>query len=845
VSFVDATDGSVLWRYNRVRATNVTGNVEADAEDVGYCDGFSVKPMANMTVSVTGGGSDATDAAGNFDVTHGGTSPVTVTARFLGSWFDIDRYTGTNASYSGTATPGTPLTIHWGSTNSRADERDCWLHGNRVHDWIKETDPAFTALDYVMPISVGRTDFYCPGNAWWDGTGMNFCDPSATYGNTGQMGDVIYHEYGHGITQEVYGFPEPPGDIHEGNSDVAANFNARFSLIGPGFYLNNCTTGIRNSENSLRYPDDWTGENHYSGQIIAGVHWDAWEDLLGLYPQAEADSIAARVWHFARKLYKPMNQPDQVYYLFVTDDDDANLDNGTPHYGSFCLGATNHGFSCPAILSVVQITHTPLSNTADTVGPYMVSATITSSESTIDPSSLFVYYDTGGGWVSTPMTAAGANVYEGEIPGQPCGTSVHYYITASDMASNSATHPAGAPASYHAFQVVGAEIVHDDFETASGWTAGAPGDDATTGMWERGNPQGTVYQNRQIQPEDDVTAAPGVNCYATQLAAGSSAGSYDVDTGKTTLTSPVYDLSGLASAVVEFQLWVYSGNTGQVPEPLTVSASDDGGATWTTIHTSTSYGGWNLVSVPLTAPVDLTDQVRFRFVIQDYAPAALVEAAVDEFRIYGCEAVDTEAPEVTVVAPNGGETWIQGEHHDITWSASDNFGVTAVDLFLSRDHGATFPDTLALGEENDGVFDWLVSEDVSDSCVVRAVAWDAAGHSSADESDALFEIAGTQTGVADAAPPASFALAATFPNPFGSAMAVTFDLPLPAEVRLAVYDVAGRQVRGLVSREMAAGRYTVTWDGRRDDGGSASSGVYFARLTAGAFEASQRVVLMR
>jgi hypothetical protein len=44
---------------------------------------------------------------------------------------------------------------------------------------------------------------------------------------------------------------------------------------------------------------------------------------------------------------------------------------------------------------------------------------------------------------------------------------------------------------------------------------------------------------------------------------------------------------------------------------------------------------------------------------------------------------------------------------------------------------------------------------------------------------------------------------------------------------------------------MAAGRYTVTWDGRRDDGGSASSGVYFARLTAGAFEASQRVVLMR
>jgi len=851
VSFVDAADGRVLWRYNRMHATNVVGSVDADAEDVGYCQGISLEVMENMTVTVTGGSSAVTNDTGYFDISHGGTSPVTVTARFRGPYFDIDRYTGTNPTFSGQATPGTPFTIHWAAANSRADERDCWLHANRTHDWIKRVDPSFTSLDYVMPVVVGRTDFYCPGNAWWDGTGINFCEAGSGYGNTGQMGDVIYHEYGHGITQEVYGFPEPPGDMHEGNSDVTDNFLSRFSLIGQGFYLNNCNAGIRNSDNSLQYPDDWTGENHFSGQIIAGVHWDLWQELLADLPQAEADSVANRIWHYARKLYNPMTQPDQVSYLFITDDDDAELGNGTPHYDAICLGATNHGFGCPPITVGVFITHTPLGTTTDTVGPYPVTATIYSTAASLDSGTLKVFYRVdGGAWSNVTMTSTGnPDQFVGLIPGQDCGSVVNYYISASDVAGNHKLHPPNAPASFHAFHVLGSEVAHHDFELTSDWTVGDSGDNATSGVWQRGNPEGTSYSGEQIQPDDDTTPAPGVNCWVTQVPAGANAATYDVDGGKTTLKSGIFDVSGLFSAIVEFGVWVYSGTEQQQqvePEAIKLYASSNGGTSWTLVYQLIDSGGWNTVQIDLTPLIALTDQVRFRFVIQDLPSSnALVEAAVDEFRVLGCPLADTQAPDVALSSPNGAEEWVEGDHHDVTWTATDNVGVTGVTILVSTDNGATYPTTLATDEPNDGVYDWTVAGGPADECFVKVVARDAAGNVNEDVSDALFRIVSSTTGIADGAPPARFALSGVAPNPTNGWLAVSYDLPVGCRVDVGIYDVSGRSVKSLVSTDQAAGRYTVRWDGRRADGTEAASGVYFAKLHAGSFEATSRAIVLR
>jgi hypothetical protein len=287
----------------------------------------------------------------------------------------------------------------------------------------------------------------------------------------------------------------------------------------------------------------------------------------------------------------------------------------------------------------VAITHTPIEDTGDTAGPYRVVADIVSAEA-LNPDSLLVRYSVGtGGETTLTMNATGnQDEYEAFIPGQPGGTFVSYYVVAEDTQGNRATHPAGAPAQVHIF-FVGAitPVVEHDFESDQGWTVGDAGDNATTGIWERCDPQGTV-----AQPEDDHTPGVGVDAYITQCAAGSGQGSYDVDGGKTTLLSPVFDLSAYPNATVRYYRW-YSNDTGSSPETddWLVDVSDDGGSTWARIDSlRSSDRTWRLVERDLGDYVELTSSVRFRFIASDTDPGSVVEAGVDDFSIVTFEQSD-------------------------------------------------------------------------------------------------------------------------------------------------------------------------------------------------------------
>jgi hypothetical protein len=290
---------------------------------------------------------------------------------------------------------------------------------------------------------------------------------------------------------------------------------------------------------------------------------------------------------------------------------------------------------------VIGITHTPLADTGDSVNPYRVAATITAA-GTLNPDSLLVRYDTGSGFQAVQMTPTGtADEYEALIPAQAPGTFVDYYIVAEDTNANRRTDPVNAPATVHSFFVGTLSVIlADDFESAGSWTVGAAGDNATTGVWQRGDPQGTTTGTAQVQPEDDHTGAPGINCYATQLAAGTSVGQYDVDNGKTTLLSPVFDLSSYTVAFVSYWRW-YTNSLGS-------GAGDDywqvqvtnNGTTWVDLeYTLENRNSWAQYSFQLHQYITLTANVRFRFIASDVNLASLVEAAVDDFSITGFEPV--------------------------------------------------------------------------------------------------------------------------------------------------------------------------------------------------------------
>ncbi len=83
------------------------------------------------------------------------------------------------------------------------------------------------------------------------------------------------------------------------------------------------------------------------------------------------------------------------------------------------------------------------------------------------------------------------------------------------------------------------------------------------------------------------------------------------------------------------------------------------------------------------------------------------------------------------------------------------------------------------------------------------------------------------------------------PNPFNPRTTVSFVAPLDGEVRLSLYDLAGRRVRVLLHTTVIAGRHEVNWDACDDRGRSQASGVYFARLEAGSRQDTAKLVLVR
>ncbi len=654
VTHVDAGTGEVLWRENWISTVDFTGHAQGDAEFEGECDGFTLDyPMFGMDVVVSGVGTATTDVNGDFTLPYGNTDTRTYTAEFLGPWIDIDRFTGTDAQLAGNITPGTPLTLDWAGGNSLPAERDCFAYVNKQHDWLLTLDPTFTEMDYQAPCIIERTDGFCPGNAWYSfgDRSINFCLEGSGFGNTGRLGDVVYHEYGHGVTHQVYlSSSQPRSSLHEGNSDIAANLLTNESIIGLGFFTGNCVSGIRNSDNTMQYPADWS-DSHTGGQIIAGFIWDSWQDLQNTVAPAEAESIAANGWHFSRRLGLPQLEEDQVFWTFVADDDDGDLTNGTPNYASFCVGATNHGFTCPPISSPITISHTPVTAHTDESTAIEIAATITSTAASINSGALAVQYRVdGGGFSSVGMASTGGDGYSGFIPAQSAGAFVEYYIYAEDMSANSLTEPLLAPSSVLPFYVGDfTTVFSDDFETDKSWTAGIAGDDATTGAWELGDPEGTT-NGGQLQPEDDHTPNPGTDCYATQLAAGASAGTFDIDGGTTTLLSPLLDLSGASVAMVRYWRW-YSNNLGAAPGSDTWQVSVNDGTGWTDLeNTMSSANSWNQFTFILESPVNLTSTMQFRFLASDLGDGSLVEAAMDDFELLAIFPVGISPDSSTIAA---------------------------------------------------------------------------------------------------------------------------------------------------------------------------------------------------
>ncbi len=196
----------------------------------------------------------------------------------------------------------------------------------------------------------------------------------------------------------------------------------------------------------------------------------------------------------------------------------------------------------------------------------------------------------------------------------------------------------------------------DDVEADRGWTLTSAGDDAATGQWVRVDPNGTSYNGSPCQPEDDHTSDPGTDCFVTGNGSiGGAAGEADVDGGKTTLSTPVFDLSNALSATVSYWRW-YTNDLGNNPgeDSWNVDVTVGGGSWLPLENTQESAASWTYHEFVISDFLPMTDQVQLRFIASDVGVGgSLVEAAVDDFTLTAIRTPVTDARATGLTSRDG------------------------------------------------------------------------------------------------------------------------------------------------------------------------------------------------
>ena len=208
-------------------------------------------------------------------------------------------------------------------------------------------------------------------------------------------------------------------------------------------------------------------------------------------------------------------------------------------------------------------THTPLQDTDDYHDDYLVRGDVVSYLAPVSSARIYYRLNGTGVYSQLPMTHVSGPTWEGHIPHQPVGTVIEYALNATDEQGHQGYNPRGGGGAHHTFRVV-YFVTRDACESQGSWLTSAAGDNAVTGRWELGDPQGTDCNGAPVQSEDDSSPDPGTKCFVTGAAANGCYWCNDVTGGITTLLSPVYNLAGLPDATLSFDLW-YVNAVGSAP----------------------------------------------------------------------------------------------------------------------------------------------------------------------------------------------------------------------------------------------------------------------------------------
>ena len=217
-------------------------------------------------------------------------------------------------------------------------------------------------------------------------------------------------------------------------------------------------------------------------------------------------------------------------------------------------------------------------------------------------------------------------------------------------------------------------------------------------------------------------------------------------------------LDGSAITSIEFHFyvnstnWPYWSTTPVSNDPITTSASilhadiiaEESSGYYNQQDESSGYApGWKNLTLGGGANTDLFNQLTsdwFAIGISSRDGSNTYYLEIDGWNQTNVPYIvvnyTPNIPVLEVTSPNGGETWANGNSHNITWDHS-GAALANVKLELSTNNGTAYSDIIA-STSNDGTYEWTVSGSASEECLVRIS--DPAVPSTNDVSNAVFRI---------------------------------------------------------------------------------------------------------
>ncbi len=340
--------GLEIARRRAAAPTALTGNVRA-----WLLRGDPTQPATNevlrgVQVTAAGIGSTFTDAQGDFSIPYAGTGPVNLDVSFgpgsgehLGS--GITPQLGTPIQTSVQATPGTPVQIQLlGPQPAEHDvaQTTTFWHVDDIHRWVLGLTGLIPTSRYDLDSLQASVNIAASCNAYYVTNTINFYAAGGSCNMTAYS-SVIYHEWGHAVDDAFGGISQLDG-LSEGWGDILATYRLGDPIVGRNF----TTSGgfVRTAQNTATYPV--VGTVHQQGQTWMGFAWDLRTRLMASHGPVAGAQIAAQIV-IPTLAANATTQPDALREVFLLDDDDGNLNNGTPNCDDLIAAAVGRNLPTP------------------------------------------------------------------------------------------------------------------------------------------------------------------------------------------------------------------------------------------------------------------------------------------------------------------------------------------------------------------------------------------------------------------------------------------------------------------------------------------------------------------